>query len=188
MVQQISVCLRGSRVLTDHEVQIIRAEPTESQQAARLLQTLLRKGSKSCLLFFRCLSACDRSLFHTVTRGAVKVSDEDHRHENCSFSGTTGSNPSSIINIHNSLLTNCIIGSNNGFRCQLSKPDVTSGTVEPMPRSDQQMATSDPAQTIQVESSKVKYVIIGDNNHMSVTCVESEPEEEIESEFEDLDG
>ncbi|XP_053478251.1 uncharacterized protein si:dkey-29h14.10 isoform X2 [Ictalurus furcatus] len=86
MVQQISDCLRSSRTLTDYEVQVIRAAVTDMQQATCLLQTLLRKGRTPCLLFFRCLYVCSPSLFHTVTRGLVKVTDEDHHHvETSSF-------------------------------------------------------------------------------------------------------
>ncbi|XP_017339318.2 uncharacterized protein si:dkey-29h14.10 [Ictalurus punctatus] len=191
MVQQISDCLRNSRALTDYEVQVIRAAATDMQQATCLLQTLLRKGRTPCLLFFRCLYACSPSLFHTVTRGLVKVTDEDHHHvEMSSFAEASGPVPSCVININNSSVSNCIIGNNNSLCCLLSQTDDINDAVEDTQRSQQrETPDSSAAPNVQVEHSNVEYVIIGDNNYMNIeSSLDSEDQEETDSVLEDFGG
>lgn len=192
MVQQISDCLRCSRSLTDYEVQLIRAGATDMQQAMRLLQTLLHKGCMVCLRFFQCLNACSPALFHTVTRGSVKVTDEAHSHvEKSSFSEATATVPPCVININNSSLNNCIIGNNNSLCCLLSQTDVTNDTVEHPQRNPQHRETpeSTEAPNVQVESSSVEYVIIGDNNYMNVeSFLDPQPQEDTDSVPEDSEA
>ncbi|MCJ8728305.1 hypothetical protein PDJAM_G00002920 [Pangasius djambal] len=189
MVQQISDCLRRSRALTDYEAQVICAGATDMQQATCLLQTLLHKGRTPCLLFFQCLNACSPSLFRTVTRGLVKVTDEAHHHvEKSSFSEATGTVPPCVININNSSLSNCIIGNNNSLCCLLSQSDVIN---EEHTQGSQHRETPDSteAHSVHVESSNVEYVIIGDRNCMNVeSSLDSEHHEETDSVPEDLEG
>ncbi|KAK2855246.1 hypothetical protein Q7C36_007115 [Tachysurus vachellii] len=188
MVQQISDCLRCSRALTDYEVQVIRSGATDTQQAARLLQTLLYKGHTACLRFFQCLNACSPSLFHTITRGLVKVTDEAHHHvETSSCSVTTATVPPCVITINNSSLNNCIIGNNNSLCCLLSQTDVHDDAVEHTERNHQDRETSTEsteAPNVQVESSNIEYVIIGDNNYMNI---ESNLDPQLEEETDSVD-
>ncbi|TSL82467.1 hypothetical protein Baya_6566 [Bagarius yarrelli] len=192
MVQQISDCLRYSHALTDYEVQVIRAGATDMQQAMRLLQTLLHKGRTACLLFFQCLNACSSSLFHTVTRGSVKVTDEAHHHvEKSFFSEASAAVPPCVINIHNSSLNNCIIGNSNSLCCLLSQTDVNNDTVKHTESNHQHTETpkSTEAHSIQVKSSSVEYVIIGDNNYMNIeSSLDSQPQEDTNSVPEDSEG
>ncbi|XP_036449851.1 uncharacterized protein si:dkey-29h14.10 [Colossoma macropomum] len=192
LVGRISTCLCRSRILTEYEVQLIQTQGTDTQKASQLLLTVLRKGSRACQLFFKCLAVCSPSLFETVTGCTVRAADVDHYHfedDNCSE--TNGAVPPYIINIHNSSLTNCIIGNNNDLCCLLSRTDVTNDKLEDMQRPDQQMVAQDPteAPSIQVQSSHVEYVIIGDNNYMSIgSNEESGEQEQRESELEDSEG
>ncbi|KAM9488475.1 uncharacterized protein Hap1MRO34_005405 [Clarias gariepinus] len=188
MVQQISDCLCRSRALTDYEVQVIHSKNTELQQAMCLLQTLLHKGRTACLLFFQCLKACNTSLFQTVTRGLVKVSDEAHHHVEKSLSEEpSGTVPLCVININNASLNNCIIGNNNSLCCLQSQTDVIIDGVEQTQRSHQQRETPDSreAPNVQVESSSVEFVIIGDNNYMNVESSLNSDEEETDNVPED---
>ncbi|KAG7335680.1 hypothetical protein KOW79_000373 [Hemibagrus wyckioides] len=192
MVQQISDCLRCSRDLTDYEVQMICSGVTDTQQATRLLQTLLHKGRTACLHFFQCLNACNTALFHAVTKGLVKITDEAHHHvEKSSFSEATETVPPCVININNSSLNNCIIGNNNSLCCLLSQTDVINDAVEHMERNHPHRETSESteAHKVQVESSNVEYVIIGDNNYMNVeSSLDSQFQEETDSVQEDSEG
>ncbi|XP_017557496.1 uncharacterized protein si:dkey-29h14.10 [Pygocentrus nattereri] len=192
LVERISACLCRSGILTEYEVQLIQTPGTDVHKASQLLLTVLRKGSRACQLFFKCLAVCSPSLFETVTGCTVRPTDVDHYHsEDDICSETAGALPPYIINIHNSSLTNCIIGNNNGLCCLLSRTGVTNDKLEDIQRPDQQMAAPDPteAPSIQVQSSQVEYVIIGDNNYMSVgSNEESGEQEETESEPEDSEG
>ncbi|KAK3571696.1 hypothetical protein QTP86_016165 [Hemibagrus guttatus] len=192
MVQQISDCLRCSRALTDYEVQVICSGATDMQKATHLLQTLLHKGRTACLRFFQCLNVCSPVLFHTVTKGLVKVTDEAHHHvKKSSFSEATAAVPPCVININNSSLNNCIIGNNNSLCCLLSQTDVINDEVEHMERNHQHRETSESTEShnVQVESSNVEYVIIGDNNYMNVeSSLGSQLQEEAESVQEDSEG
>ncbi|KAL6489426.1 hypothetical protein MHYP_G00031670 [Metynnis hypsauchen] len=192
LVGRISTCLCRSGVLTEYEVQLIQSPGTDTQKASKLLLTVHHKGSRACQLFFKCLAVCSPSLFQTATGCTVRATDVDHYHfEDDICSETPGAVPPYIINIHNSSLTNCIIGNNNGLCCLLSRTDVTNDKLEDLQRPDQQVAAPDPteAPSIQVQSSHVEYVIIGDNNYMSAgSNEESGEQEEIESELEDSEG
>ncbi|KAF7708130.1 uncharacterized protein si:dkey-29h14.10 [Silurus meridionalis] len=189
MVQQISDCLCRSQALTDYEVQVIRAGATDMKQAVCLLQTLLLKGRTPCLQFFQCLNACSPSLFNTVTRGSVEVNDEAHQHvEKSTFSEAPETGPLCVININNSSLRNCIIGSNNSLCCLLTQADVIHDAVEPPQESHRRSPNPTEAPNVQVESSNVEYVIIGDNNYMNIeSSLDSEHQEETESVSEDLE-
>ncbi|XP_072535108.1 uncharacterized protein [Salminus brasiliensis] len=193
LVGKISTCLCQSHILTEYDVQLIHSSATDTLKASQLLLTLLRKGPSACQLFFKCLAVCNPSLFKTTTGCTVNTADLDHFHsEDMSCSETTGAVSPYIINIHNSSLNNCIIGNNNGLCSRLSQSDITNvEKVEDMQRPDQQVAAEDSAETsyIQVKSSNVEFVIIGDNNYMSIgNSQDSEEQEEQESELEDSEG
>ncbi|KAI4905720.1 hypothetical protein NFI96_013078 [Prochilodus magdalenae] len=193
LVRQVSTCLCRSHILTEYEVQLIQTQATDTHKASHLLLTVLRKGSRACHLFFKCLGVCSPSLFEKVTGCTVRPMDIDHYHfedNTCSETGT-GAVPPYIINIHNSSLTNCIIGNNNDMCCLHSRNEVSNDRGDNIQRPDQQMAVQDPTEgpSIQVKSSHVEYVIIGDNNYMSIgSNEESGEQEERESELEDSEG
>ncbi|XP_026863070.2 uncharacterized protein si:dkey-29h14.10 [Electrophorus electricus] len=192
LVQKISTCLCRSSTLTDYDVQVIRSQATDTQKASQLVQAVIRKGRGSCQRFFKCLSVCSPSLYERVTGCTVSVTEEDHYHlEDISIPETTGAIPPSIINIQNSLVTNCIIGSNNNLLSVLSQTHVAHDMIEDTQRADQQMTEQDPTQahSIQVERSYVEFVIIGDNNYMRTgTNEDSGQQEQSESEPEGSEG
>ncbi|XP_076826792.1 uncharacterized protein LOC143473608 [Brachyhypopomus gauderio] len=189
LVQRISSCLCQSSTLTRYEVQLIQSQATDIQKASQLVQTLIRKGRRACQLFFKCLGVCEPSLFERVT-GCV-VTEEDHYHwEDISIPEKEAS-PPCIINIHNSSLANCIIGNNNDLYRVPSQTHVTNEKMEYAQRADQQMVEREPphSPSIHLESSYVEYVIIGDNNYMSIeTNQDWEQQGQGERETDDSEG
>lgn len=181
-VQQICRCLVSSSSLTDYEVQKIRSMTTDTQQAACLMQTLLRKGRVSCQHFFHCLFTCSPSLLHTLSRGAVGFTNMDHRHvEDISNTEPSATSPSYVIKIHNSYLKNCIIGSNSHLSSLISDTEESNAHTEGMlmPTDQPAQPESQEAHSIQMDLSNVEFVIIGDNNSINVGCdVDSDSQEE----------
>ncbi|XP_066540119.1 caspase-1 [Hoplias malabaricus] len=194
LVGKITTCLYRSHTLTEYEVQLIQTQATDMQKASTLILTLIRKGPRACQMFYKCLAVCNPSLTESITGCTAKTTGIDHNHfEDNITSETTGTVPPCIINIHNSSLSNCIIGNNNDLRSLYSQTDVSNEKLEDVHRPQQQEAAQDSskASSVQMQSSNVNYVIIGDNNYMDVASFNDQgeqEEEEEESELEDSEG
>ncbi|KAJ8353864.1 hypothetical protein SKAU_G00214310 [Synaphobranchus kaupii] len=104
--------------------------------------------------------------------------------------------PTYIINIHHSTLNNCIFGSNNGQHINADRQYPPSYSPERLRHEAERCSCScgqqGPAQSfsapqsLQVHSSDMEYVIIGDNNTLTVETVGQEEEEEGEVEEQTL--
>ncbi|KAL4617043.1 hypothetical protein GN956_G21807 [Arapaima gigas] len=181
LVDVICSYLSSKQMVTDFEGQVVRSQPTEFQMASQLLQVLLRKGSKACQQFYEALECFDPVLFTKVTGAPGGAPSTDFPHPRL-LAGTWGPAPTYIVNIHNSTLTSCIIGNNNGQcvsrdpQCAPSQsPDPSgSGKNEEAARGSCLCGQKGAAQaaltsaSLEVHDSNLEYVIIGENNSLTV--------------------
>ncbi|XP_052000626.1 uncharacterized protein si:dkey-29h14.10 [Xyrauchen texanus] len=179
LVQRMSSCLCQSRTITAYEAQVVTSQATDRQKASMLIQIVIKKGRNACSLFFSCLGFCDPALYESVTGCPVHKSHEDHHHsEDIPLSEKQGPHPPCIINLQNSSLTNCIIGNNNSQcitcdqHCLLSQNDtINVDEMEDSQSHDPIIPTQDTlsGNSINVKSSHLEYIIIGDHNSMVVS-------------------
>ncbi|KAJ8394585.1 hypothetical protein AAFF_G00043880 [Aldrovandia affinis] len=166
------------------------------QKASQLMQTVIRKGRRTCQLFCKLLESCDPLLCERVAGSSASdsVLETPQPLHIVSQIDRQSMVPTYIINIHDSTLNNCIIGSNNAQRMTTDRQCPPSHNAENARdeagrcscRCGQQgSAQSSPApQSLHVQSSNLEFVIIGDNNTMVVEGVDREEEEEEEEEEE----
>ncbi|XP_051573869.1 uncharacterized protein LOC127452458 isoform X2 [Myxocyprinus asiaticus] len=188
LVQRMSNCLCRSRTITKFEGQVVTSQATDMQKASKLMQIVIKKGRNACSSFFSCLGICDPALYESVTGSPVQISHEDHHHlEDIPFSEKQLPFPPCIINIQNSSLTNCIIGNNNSQcitcdqHCWLSQNDaINVDEMEESQGHDPMIPVQDTMRgnSINMESSHLEYITIGDHNSMVVSD-SSEVEEYI---------
>ncbi|KPP64934.1 hypothetical protein Z043_116679, partial [Scleropages formosus] len=164
LVDVICSHLSSKRTVSEFEGQVVRSQPTDLQKASQLLQMVLRKGSEVCQQFYQALERFDPRLFEKVTGSP----------------DAQGAVPTYIVNIHNSTLTNCIIGNNNGQsvsrdqQCPPPQGAEPPGSAEEDARGTctcghtgaEQVVTAPPS--LLVHSSNLEYVIIGDSNSLAV--------------------
>lgn len=189
-VERMSSCLCHSRTITAYEAQVVSSQATDMQKASKLMEIVIKKGRSACSAFLRCLGICDPKLYESVTGSPAPLSHEDHHHsKDISFSEKQASITTCIINIHNSSLRHCIIGNNNQqcITCHqeplLSQNGAINDEMEDDQRHDQLIPAQDPVSgsDIHMESSHIEYVIIGDQNSMTVTeTLNSDVEENTE--------
>ncbi|XP_051576981.1 uncharacterized protein LOC127454072 isoform X2 [Myxocyprinus asiaticus] len=178
LVQRMSSCLCRSRTITAYEAQVVTSQATDMQKASKLIQIVIKKGRNACSLFFSCLGFCDPELYESVT-GCPDSSHEDHHHsEDIPLSEEQGPHPPCIINIQKSSLTNCIIGNNNNQcitcdqHCWLSQNEkINVDEMEDSQSHDPIIPAQDTlsGNSINVNSSHLEYIIIGDHNSMVVS-------------------
>ncbi|XP_051576985.1 uncharacterized protein LOC127454072 isoform X5 [Myxocyprinus asiaticus] len=151
LVQRMSSCLCRSRTITAYEAQVVTSQATDMQKASKLIQIVIKKDS----------------------------SHEDHHHsEDIPLSEEQGPHPPCIINIQKSSLTNCIIGNNNNQcitcdqHCWLSQNEkINVDEMEDSQSHDPIIPAQDTlsGNSINVNSSHLEYIIIGDHNSMVVS-------------------
>nr|XP_055067750.1 uncharacterized protein si:dkey-29h14.10 [Misgurnus anguillicaudatus] len=191
LVETMSSCLCHSRTITEYEAQVVSSQVTDMQKASKLMEIVIKKGRSACSAFFGCLGICHPKLYESVTGSPAPLSHEDHHHsKDISFSEKQASITTCIINIHNSSLQHCIIGNNNHqcITCHQEPLLSQNGAInvdemEDNQSHDQLIPAQDPVSGsgIHMESSHIEYVIIGDQNSMTVTeTLNSDVEENTE--------
>ncbi|XP_018618207.2 uncharacterized protein LOC108940477 [Scleropages formosus] len=182
LVDVICSHLSSKRTVSEFEGQVVRSQPTDLQKASQLLQMVLRKGSEVCQQFYQALERFDPRLFEKVTGSPATCAAAETP---CPVQHTLrtyaqGAVPTYIVNIHNSTLTNCIIGNNNGQsvsrdqQCPPPQGAEPPGSAEEDARGTctcghtgaEQVVTAPPS--LLVHSSNLEYVIIGDSNSLAV--------------------
>ncbi|XP_023669866.2 uncharacterized protein [Paramormyrops kingsleyae] len=192
LLELIFSCLSSTETLTNYEGQVIRSQPTDLQKTACFMQTLIRKGRRACRLFYEALESLDPSLFEQVTGVQAKcpIVATPCPLQDRTLPNEQSNAPTYVVNIQNSTLVNCIIGSKND---QYINSDQQGQLLQSFMESRQDVAAGNEcvccqmgaAQTaasstdLQVHGSNLEYVIIGDKNSLTVEEGEetSDPEE-----------
>ncbi|XP_064196408.1 uncharacterized protein si:dkey-29h14.10 [Anguilla rostrata] len=195
LLERISDYLSSKRTIAMYESQMIRFQCTDLQQPSQFIQTVIRKGRRACQLFYKLLESCDPLLYESAT--GSPASDSVHQTppplQTTALIDRQDMAPTYIINIHDSTLNNCIFGSNNGQCINAERqyppfysPEHVRHEAEMCScRCGQQgpaQSSSSAPQSLQVHSSDMEYVIIGDNNTMTVETEGLKEEEEGEEE------
>lgn len=163
------------------------------EETTQLLQMFVSKGKKACQFLCRSLEmCCPLSIERLIDCSAFRCSPEENP-TGAVTADMTRPSPTYIINIQHSTLNNCVFGNGNyqsvtAEQQPLMQSPMTE-TNEPIGGScttiDQQMAVqtthSSSAVDVDVHSSHLRYVIIGDQNSMLVnTGLPEEKEMELE--------
>ncbi|KAI1894169.1 hypothetical protein AGOR_G00113050 [Albula goreensis] len=195
LVEQISDYLPRKRSITVYDSEMILCQFTDLQEATKMMQTVINKGKKAWQQFCKLLESCDPLLCERVAGPPASdpVLENPLPSHNATQIGQQNVPPTLlVINIHDSILNNCIFGSNNGQHITTERQCVSPHSSESTRRgagrcscqcSQQGPAESSPApQNLQVHSSDLGYVVIGDNNTLIVDEVDEEEEEGEEEE------
>ncbi|CAL8247964.1 unnamed protein product [Lota lota] len=135
-------------------------QASDMQNVFDLMDVVLRKGREACQLLYHSIGMCAPLPFERVTH--------------CSGHFLHPPATTLIINISNSTLVDCAIGNGNVVPAVVEKQPLLGGHEDKRcscfrghPVAAQPTLPPPPA-TIQVHSSNLNYVIIGDNNYMNV--------------------
>ncbi|XP_067087776.1 uncharacterized protein [Osmerus mordax] len=177
VVERVSGSLRSSGTITEMERQVIVSQPTVIQKSMKLMQIIISKGCNACELFYSCLDGCDSPIFEGPDPAHLSL-------ENSPVPERDDPTPTYIINIQNSTLSHCIIGSGN-HQDVLVEQQPLLGPKLPVAGCNcscgHQMGlqtTPPESQGVEVQSCSVQYVIIGDDNTMEVNHTQSTVEED----------
>ncbi|GCB75369.1 uncharacterized protein [Scyliorhinus torazame] len=66
LIEQITYFLYSTRILSQHELNVISSKSELLSKAAELLSAVLRKGKKACGIFFQALEMCDPHLSEQI--------------------------------------------------------------------------------------------------------------------------
>ncbi|CAL8287008.1 unnamed protein product [Merluccius merluccius] len=145
---------------------VVTQEASDMQKVFDLMGAILQKGRQACQLVSHSLGMCGPSPLDRT------LHCPGHHHLLHPPATTL------IINISNSTLVDCAIGSGNYLPLVVEKQPLLGGHAPLVhePRCScfhshlmaAQPTAPPPPASIQVHSSNLKYVIIGDNNHMQV--------------------
>ncbi|KAG7470056.1 hypothetical protein MATL_G00135380 [Megalops atlanticus] len=181
LVETILNSLSSKKTVSVYESQMIRSQLTDMDKACHLMQTVIRKGRTACQMFYKLLESCDPVLFEKITGSPAKASAVETLQPLCGvvLTDRIEGAPTYIINIHDSTLNHCIIGSHNRQHIVTEQHDLLSSQASDHARREagrcnckcghQGSLQPTPAPpSIQVNSSQLKYVIIGDHNAQTV--------------------
>ncbi|XP_046888610.1 uncharacterized protein si:dkey-29h14.10 isoform X2 [Hypomesus transpacificus] len=178
VVERVSRSLRSSGTITEMERQVIMSQPTVMQKSTKLMQIVISKGCNACELFYSSLDMCGSLIFEGPDPAHLSL-------ENSPVPERDDPTPTYIINIQNSTLNHCIIGSGNHQDVLVEQqpllgpvPGLAPGCNCSCGHQIVVQTTQPESQGVEVQSCSVQYVIIGDDNTMEVNHTQSPAEED----------
>ncbi|XP_072324512.1 uncharacterized protein [Scyliorhinus torazame] len=177
LIEQITYFLYSTRILSQHELNVISSKSELLSKAAELLSAVLRKGKKACGIFFQALEMCDPHLSEQII--GKQVNSTGHTLPAPSSLGLAPSK-SPISKLQSS------VEALSSQREDLdAKSHMCSGSNEMSTNSTETV----PAEAdIKVISSKVRNMTVGNRNTFTVVEESSDEDDNEEKELEEEYG
>lgn len=185
-----AVCNNNMKDRQELNQQVLSYKVFNMSRLVQIMHRMVEKGCRRVRQFLCC--SMDKLLCDRVTLCSV-YDQKDQQHAEETTPAAPWSPPSTIliVNISNSTLIDCVIGNETYPPAVAEKQPLIQGTKQEMHDHNRRNYSlqGSPAPTslppsIQIDSSNLSCVIIGDNNYMQVEQSppsEEEPEDDCES-------